>query len=84
MTNLVPHSGEGVRVIFGDSRNMKEVKDNSVGLVLTSPPYYESLADRNKSGEMVGLMQTSVNDKKNDKSHIFQLQGVSIFKLVRG
>ncbi len=34
-----------IRVIFGDSRNMKEVKDNSVGLVLTSPPYYNAPFD---------------------------------------
>jgi len=34
-----------MRVIFGDSRNMKEVEDNSVGLVLTSPPYYNAPFD---------------------------------------
>ena len=45
MTNLALHGGEGVRVIFGDSRSMKEVKDNSVGLVLTSPPYYNAPFD---------------------------------------
>ena len=50
MTNLVPHSGEGVRVIFGDSRNMKEVKDNSIGLVLTSPPYYNAPFDFPEKG----------------------------------
>jgi len=45
VTNLTLHGGEGVRVIFGDSRNMKEVKDDSVGLVLTSPPYYNAPFD---------------------------------------
>jgi site-specific DNA-methyltransferase (adenine-specific)/site-specific DNA-methyltransferase (cytosine-N4-specific) len=34
-----------IKVIFGDSRNMKEVEDNSVGLVLTSPPYYNAPFD---------------------------------------
>jgi len=34
-----------MKVIFGDSRNMKEVEDNSVGLVLTSPPYYNAPFD---------------------------------------
>jgi site-specific DNA-methyltransferase (adenine-specific)/site-specific DNA-methyltransferase (cytosine-N4-specific) len=34
-----------IKVIFGDSRNMKEVKDNSIGLVLTSPPYYNAPFD---------------------------------------
>ena len=28
------------KVILGDSRRMLEVEDNSVQLVLTSPPYY--------------------------------------------
>jgi len=32
-------------VVFGDSRNMKEVEDNSVGLALTSPPYYNAPFD---------------------------------------
>ncbi len=27
------------KVIFGDSRNMKEIKDNSIDLIVTSPPY---------------------------------------------
>jgi len=36
---------EKVKVIFGDSRNMKEVEDKSVGLVLTSPPYYNAPFD---------------------------------------
>lgn len=30
------------RIIFGDSRNMKLVKDNSVHLIITSPPYYNA------------------------------------------
>ena len=34
-----------MRVIFGDSRDMKEVEDNSVSLVLTSPPYYNAPFD---------------------------------------
>jgi site-specific DNA-methyltransferase (adenine-specific)/site-specific DNA-methyltransferase (cytosine-N4-specific) len=34
-----------MKVIFGDSRDMKEVEDNSVGLVFTSPPYYNAPFD---------------------------------------
>ncbi|MCI4407554.1 MAG: site-specific DNA-methyltransferase [Thermofilum sp.] len=34
-----------IKIIFGDSRNMKEVEDNSIGLVLTSPPYYNAPFD---------------------------------------
>jgi site-specific DNA-methyltransferase (adenine-specific)/site-specific DNA-methyltransferase (cytosine-N4-specific) len=34
-----------IKVVFGDSRNMREVEDNSVGLVLTSPPYYNAPFD---------------------------------------
>lgn len=34
-----------IKVIFGDSRNMSEVEDKSIGLVLTSPPYYNAPFD---------------------------------------
>ncbi|HWQ16755.1 MAG TPA: site-specific DNA-methyltransferase [Sulfolobales archaeon] len=34
-----------VRVIFGDSRSMGELSDNSVHLVVTSPPYYNAPFD---------------------------------------
>ena len=29
------------KIIFGDSRKMSEVKDASVHLVITSPPYWQ-------------------------------------------
>jgi site-specific DNA-methyltransferase (adenine-specific)/site-specific DNA-methyltransferase (cytosine-N4-specific) len=34
-----------IKVIFGDSRNMKEIEDNTIDLVLTSPPYYNAPYD---------------------------------------
>lgn len=34
-----------VKIIFGDSRSMKEVSGNSVHLVVTSPPYYNAPFD---------------------------------------
>ena len=34
-----------VRVIFGDARNMKELDNNSIQLVVTSPPYYNAPFD---------------------------------------
>lgn len=33
------------KIIFGDSQNMKELKDNSVHLVVTSPPYFNAPFD---------------------------------------
>jgi site-specific DNA-methyltransferase (adenine-specific) len=30
-----------VKLIHGDSRNMKDVADNSIQLIITSPPYYD-------------------------------------------
>lgn len=33
------------KIIFGDARNMKELEDNSVHLVVTSPPYYNAPFD---------------------------------------
>ncbi len=29
------------KVVIGDSRNMAELKNNSVHLVITSPPYWQ-------------------------------------------
>jgi DNA modification methylase len=34
-----------IKVVFGDSRNMSEIEDKSVGFVLTSPPYYNAPFD---------------------------------------
>jgi DNA modification methylase len=34
-----------IKVIFGSSENMKEVQDNSVHMVVTSPPYYNAPFD---------------------------------------
>ena len=34
-----------IKIIFGDSRNMQEIPDNSVHLVTTSPPYYNAPFD---------------------------------------
>ena len=34
-----------IKVIFGDARNMKELPNNSVHLVITSPPYYNAPFD---------------------------------------
>ena len=34
-----------IKIIFGDSRDMHEVEDKSVGLILTSPPYYNAPYD---------------------------------------
>ncbi|WP_052210518.1 DNA methyltransferase [Thermoanaerobacter sp. YS13] len=32
-------------IIFGDAQNMKELKDNSIHLVVTSPPYFNAPFD---------------------------------------
>ncbi len=34
-----------IKIVFGDARNMGEIKDKTVGLVLTSPPYYNAPFD---------------------------------------
>jgi len=40
------------KIIIGDSRNMTELKDNSVHLVVTSPPYWQikDYGDKNQIG----------------------------------
>ena len=39
------------RILIGDSRDMREVPDNSVGLVVTSPPYFAGKAYEAALGE---------------------------------
>jgi len=34
-----------VRVVFGSSENMSELRDGSIALVVTSPPYYNAPFD---------------------------------------
>ena len=29
------------KIIFGDSRSLKQIKDKSVQLIITSPPYWQ-------------------------------------------
>jgi len=40
------------KIIIGDSRNMAEVKNNSVHLIITSPPYWQikDYGDKNQTG----------------------------------
>ncbi len=45
-----------VKVIIGDSRDMKEVSDESIDLIVTSPPYWH-LKDYNAQGQ-IGYGQT--------------------------
>jgi len=47
------------KVFFSDSRNMKELPDNSVQLIVTSPPYF-NIKDYSKDG----YQQTQKGDKK--------------------
>lgn len=34
-----------IKIIFGDARKMNEIEDKSIGLILTSPPYYNAPYD---------------------------------------
>jgi len=49
-------------IIIGDSRRMSELKDESVHLVATSPPYWQ-LKDYG-SNDQIGF-----NDNPNDRNH---------------
>lgn len=43
------------RIIIGDSRNMKHIKDNSVNMIVTSPPYFNAKDySDDKSGKDLG------------------------------
>lgn len=45
-----------IKIIIGDSRNMSEVSDESIGLVVTSPPYW-NIKDYGVAGQ-IGYGQT--------------------------
>ena len=47
------------KIIIGDSRNMAEVQDKSVHLVITSPPYWQikDYGDKNQIGFNVFLQR---------------------------
>lgn len=47
------NGGENAQVILGDSRNMGFITSNSVGLVVSSPPYWNK-ADYGKGAENLG------------------------------
>lgn len=55
------------KVIIGDSRNMKEVSDDSVHLVVTSPPYFNA---KTYSDDFSGKDLGNINDYKKWKDEI--------------
>jgi site-specific DNA-methyltransferase (adenine-specific) len=51
--HALPHGSERGQTILGDSRNMELLSSDSVGLVVTSPPYWNK-ADYGKASENLG------------------------------
>jgi site-specific DNA-methyltransferase (adenine-specific) len=49
----LPNGKNRAKVILGDSRNMEPIKHNSVGLVVTSPPYWNKV-DYGRRSENLG------------------------------
>ncbi len=56
-----------IKVIIGDSRKMDEVKDNSVHLVITSPPYFNA---KNYSDDYSGRDLGNIDDYELWKKEI--------------
>ncbi|MEM1971414.1 MAG: site-specific DNA-methyltransferase [Candidatus Anstonellales archaeon] len=56
------------RIIFGDCRDMKEIPDNSIHLVVTSPPYYNAPFDYpdlfHNYGEFLQLLRDLAKELK--------------------
>ncbi len=50
------------KIFFGDSSNMSEIPDNSVDLIVTSPPYF-NIKDYSKDGKQIN---THSEKKEND------------------
>lgn len=56
------------RIIIGDSRNMASVKDNSVHLIVTSPPYYNA-----KEYSQWTTLQSYLDDVKKTFKECFRV-----------
>lgn len=50
------------KIFFGDSSNMSEIPDNSVDLIVTSPPYF-NIKDYSKDGKQINIHSEK---KEND------------------
>ncbi len=55
MHTELPKGDPNVRIVHGDSRKLSFLEDNSVGLVVTSPPYWNK-ADYGKNQENLGAV----------------------------
>lgn len=62
------HSKTTHRLIIGDSRNMVSVKDNSVHLIVTSPPYYNA-----KEYSQWPTLQSYLDDMKKTFKECFRV-----------
>jgi len=54
------------KIIIGDSRKMIEIEDESIGLIITSPPYWH-IKDYRKIGQ-IGYGQTPQGIKYKNKT----------------
>lgn len=52
--NLLSLNGTGQKIIIGDSRNMEEIPDESVHLMITSPPYFNAKMYSEQAGGDLG------------------------------
>lgn len=55
------------KIIIGDSRNMREVSENSIHLIITSPPYFNA---KTYSDDFSGKDLGNINDYKKWKDEI--------------
>lgn len=64
------------KVYFSDSRNMKEVPDNSISLIVTSPPYF-NIKDYSKDGyqsKVIGnKMEGQIGDISDYKTYLDEM-----------
>lgn len=60
------------KIIIGDSRKMKEVSDDSIHLIITSPPYFNA---KTYSDDFSGKDLGNINDYKKWKDEIKKVWG---------
>jgi len=61
-----------IKVYYKDCKNMSDVEDNSVHLVITSPPYYNYKDYKNSTDEQVGGISHTYNRYISDLAKVWK------------
>ena len=63
---------DDIKVFYKNCKNMENVKDNSIRLVITSPPYYNYKDYKNKTDDEVGGIEHTYNRYIQDLKKVWE------------